>query len=94
MEIARLIEFSTGIERPTKSLDTVSSSISCRYQECVSGLLLITVSVDFYHQGCDLMIKKGPTIDKDQYDQFICNTLTNIISCKGDRGKYMGRRLQ
>ncbi|KAH9817501.1 secreted protein [Melampsora americana] len=40
--------------------------------------------------SCNLMIKKGATIEQDKYGKYNCKLVTNLINCKGD-GKFMSK---
>ncbi|KAH9823058.1 hypothetical protein DFH28DRAFT_945898 [Melampsora americana] len=77
-----------------KSPPKATKCISPHYPNIQNGLCPTYRATTYTDRGrnitgfaCDLRIRKGTTVDQDLYSKFNCEILTNMISCKGRRGR-------
>ncbi|KAH9824103.1 secreted protein [Melampsora americana] len=55
-----------------------------------SGSVKSTKPVGYF---CNLMISRGANGSKDQYKEFYCETLTNVVVCTGNKGVRVDKNL-
>ncbi|KAH9807056.1 hypothetical protein DFH28DRAFT_1115689 [Melampsora americana] len=71
-----------------------SKCISNKFPTIKSGLCPTYRPLEFNKKKevisyyCDILIKQGATVDKDQYHRMPCESLTNKITCNGSRGRF------